>query len=212
LGDPLRIVNFPNQRDVARYWIAKSDALIFVIEQSGYVIGFRASFETAPQAPQTNVPADPSGVRLGDTLDSIKVSHPGLHASTDSDGTQMLVGRTDQPNVGAAYEFDNGRARSFQWSIRLPPDLPAIQQAVQPSGASTSDAILDAQSSEDTGVDWEYAYLAYHPCDGRTRWSIQNQSVSSTGGRDYDRLHVVCSTTKTERDFYFDITPYYGKI
>ena len=79
-------------------------------------------------------------------------------------------------------------------------------------GDSFATAILDMQENEDAGVAWEYRFLAFHPCAENTRWQLKNQALTKNGGRAYDLLHVVCPATKAERDFYFDITSFYGKL
>jgi hypothetical protein len=94
----------------------------------------------------------------------------------------------------------------------LPPSIPEQPQIRQPTGDSTADAILDVQQNETDGVDWEYVYLSYHPCDHDTLWKVQKQALVNAGGRAYDLLHVVCPTTKAERDIFFDVTPYFGKL
>jgi len=66
--------------------------------------------------------------------------------------------------------------------------------------------------NETDDVAWEYRYLAFHPCDKDTRWRLIHQSVVKQGEHAYDRLHVVCPTTKAERDFYFDNIAYFGKL
>ncbi|HEY1654238.1 MAG TPA: hypothetical protein VGF86_03905 [Candidatus Tumulicola sp.] len=71
---------------------------------------------------------------------------------------------------------------------------------------------MDEQKNETNGVRWEYIFVAFHPCDGNQRWTIRSQALLSDGGTKYDRLHVLCPTTKTERDFFFDITGYFGKL
>ncbi len=213
LGDPLRIVAFDDgRRRVARYWLPGSDALFFVIEENGYIEGFRAAAGAGSRVPLTNVPADPSGVRLGDALDASMEKHPGFRLDTASDGTASLHGRANVPNVAVVYEFEGGRVQSFQWGVLVSPGRPAVPELVEPAGDSISDAILDAQKNENDGVRWEYVYLAYHPCDGETRWALKQQSLVHERGRAYDRLHVACPTTKVERDFYFNITPYFGKL
>ena len=72
--------------------------------------------------------------------------------------------------------------------------------------------MVDLQQNETDGVAWEYLYLSYNPCDADTQWKLQNQSLIRVNERAYDRLHVICPTTKAERDFYFDITSYFGKL
>lgn len=211
IGDPLRVVAFENGQRVARYWVPHADALFFAIEQRGYVVGLRAAADAPPTGPVAEVPADPSGVRIGDTLTSVRALHPDFHYETPAGGPPALVGRANA-HVGVVYEFGSDRVQSFQWGTMVPATFPDRPDAGQPTGNSPADAIYDVQRNESDGVDWEYVYLSYHPCDGETRWKLQQQSLINAGGRAYDRLHVVCPTTKAERDFYFDITSYFGKL
>jgi hypothetical protein len=211
LGDPLRTVAFENGRSVSRYWVPRTDALIFVLRERGYVTGFRAAVEQAPAEPLTSVPPDPSGIRLGDSLDRVKTVHPDFHAGTDADGMPTLSGRASA-NAGVVYDFDQNRVNGFQWGTQLAANQPSLPDGVQPSGASEADAILDAQNNETDGVRWEYVYLSYHPCDGKTQWVLANQALAHDNRRAYDRLHVVCPTTKVQRDFFFDISSYFGKL
>lgn len=95
---------------------------------------------------------------------------------------------------------------SFLLSCLVLAAAPAI-----PSGDSPATAIVDPETNESAGVDWEYRFLRAHPCDGETAWKLQQQALVNAGNRVYDKLHVVCPTTKIERDFYFDITSYFGK-
>ena len=80
-----------------------------------------------------------------------------------------------------------------------------------PAGSSPATAIVDPKANETDGVAWEYAYLRAHPCDGDAQWKVRQQALITAGQRAYDRLHVVCPTTKVERDYFFDITSYFGK-
>ncbi len=214
LGDPLRVVQVTGDNGpeyVARYWVPGSKTTFaLVIEARGYVVGFQGFTQTAPTAVVQNVPPDPKGIRLGDTLDRVKASQPALISKTDSDGSPLLVGRTGA-TTGAAYSFENDRVLSFEWIGEVPKTLPAQASPQAPNGDGIAAAILDVQQNETDGVAWEYLYLAYHPCVNDTPWRLRQQSLLRDGSRAYDRLHVFCPPTKAERDFYFDITSYFGK-
>ncbi len=210
LGDPLRIVPL-NGRRVARYWLPGANSTyLLVVEESGYISSFEAFTDVTPTAVMDNVAPDPSGVRLGDTLEAVKSAHPDYHSAIDQDDRPLLVVHVSS-TTNAGYVFQDGRMRSFQWTTQL-----AAQPALPPLGAPNGDspfaAILDKQANETDGVAWEYRYLAFHPCSGDTRWQIKNQSLMHAAGRAYDRLRVVCPATNSERDFYFDITSYFGKL
>ena len=113
--------------------------------------------------------------------------------------------------AGVVYEFQGGRVRSFQWGI-LDPGLPELPALADPAGDSIATAVLDLQKTESQGTIWETLYLGYHRCDGPTPWTLTLQSTVRENGHVYDRLHATCPSTKSERDFYFDITSYYGKL
>jgi hypothetical protein len=210
LGDPLRIVPVNGQR-VARYWLPGANSTyLLVVEQSGYIAAFEVFTDVAPTAVLDNVAPDPSGVRLGDTLESVKSAHPDYRAAIDQDGRPELFVHASNAVV-AQYVFENGRLRSFEWSTTDRAPGPGLPPMIAPTGDSLFAALLDKQANETDGVAWEYRYLAFHPCSGDAKWQVKNQTVVHGGGRTYDRLHVVCPATNAERDVYFDITTYFGK-
>jgi hypothetical protein len=113
--------------------------------------------------------------------------------------------------VRISYQIANGRATNFVWTDPVDRGLPALAHIADPPGDSFANAVLDVQKGETDGVAWEYRYLAAHPCAENSRWKLERQALLRHYGRAYDRLHVVCPATNAERDFYFDITPYFGK-
>lgn len=213
LGDPLRIVSAPDGSErVGRYWLGGTKALYLIGEQQGYVTMFSAFTGKAPDAVLQDVPADPSGARLGDTIGDVEKLHPGFAARTNEDGVPELAGRTDDGRCGVVYSFANGRLRQFLWTTKLPDGTAPLPALSLPDGTSPATAILDAQKTETTGVRWEYVFISYHPCDGQTEWKLKQQGVRRHEAHVYDVLHVVCPATNAKRDFFFDITPYFGKI
>lgn len=214
LGDPLRVVpSSDGTMRAGRYWIAGSDAtFVIVLESRGVVEAFHAFVTEMTPGGFSNVPADPSGVRLGDTLESVKTVHPGFHSETTDDGAPQLDGRIGEFGPAVTYGFKDGSVRSFQWTLPVAGGTPAQPLLTVPAGDSPATAILDMQKNERSGVDWEYMYLAFTSCDGKTHWKTQQQSLINSGGHAYDRLHVICPTTKAERDFYFNIDAYFGKL
>jgi hypothetical protein len=214
VGDPLRVLVMEDGATrVARYWLAGSPSTFYlVVEKRGYVEGINAFSTDLSPGKFENVPADPSGVRLGDTLESVKVAHPGFRSETAGDGTQQLFGNVASPAAGIIYEFQSGRVRSFHWATPIPEGLPDLPILPEPAGDTIATSILAVQNDEMAGVRWEDIYVAFHPCDGTTLWKLQHQALTHENGRAYDRLHVVCPATTAERDFFFDITSYYGKL
>ena len=213
LGDPLRVLSFgAGKGHVARYWIAGSNSTyVIVVEERGYVASYDGFTDTPPNTVMESVPPDPFGVRLGETLPSVRSHHPLLRGDLDEGGNPFLIGQISQ-TVGVEYSFERGRVRRFQWAVALPADQPALAPLTAPSGDAPSSAILDLQRDERDGVAWEYRYLTFHPCTESAQWQVENQTVFHEGGRSYDRLRVRCPVTKAERDFYFDITNYFGKL
>jgi len=213
LGDPLRVIAFDNAaRDVARYWLPGSNSTyVLVVEERGYVVSFHTFTDETPSAPIETVPPDPFGVRLGQTLESVKAAHPQFRDGVDESGDPFLLGRLSS-TTGVEYSFENDRVRSFQWAMSAPIEKPELAPLLGASGDAFSSAILDMQQNERDGVDWEYRYLAFHPCTQTARWKLERQSLLRNDGREYDRLHVVCPATQAEHDFYFDITNYFGKL
>lgn len=213
VGDPLRVVVSPDGATrIGRYWLAGLSSTVFlVVEKRGYIQAFSATTKDVSAGGFESVPPDPSGVRLGDTLESVEKLHPEFHAEAADDGSPQLIGEVANPTGGVAYEFQGGRVRSFQWGI-LDPGLPELPALADPPGDSIATAVLVLQKTESQGTNWETLYLGYHRCDGRTRWNLAQQTTVRENGHVYDRLRVSCPSTKTERDFYFDITDYFGKL
>ncbi len=198
-------------RHVARYWLAGSNSTyVIIVEERGYVVSFDAFTDTAPAAVIETVPPDPFGVRLGETLADVKATHPQFRGDIDEGGNTFLVGQLSS-TTAVAYSFEGERVRRFQWAAPVPAGKAALAPLTAAPGDTLSSAILDLQQNETDGVAWEYRYLAFHPCTEVARWQLQKESLLRDGGREYDDLHVLCPATKAERDFYFDITNYFGK-
>jgi hypothetical protein len=193
LGDPVEITPSSDER-LARYWIPGSDStFFFIVEQRGYVAAFHAFTEATPSSSITTVPADPSGVRLGDTMQSIEQLHPGFQTGAGDNGDQTLIGPGPTPHSGIGYDFDGGRLHSFDWVIRLPQQLPILPPISEPDGTSIANAIMDVQSNEMDGVHWEYIFIEFQACDGNTSWRPSGtQALLDENGKTYDRDHAIC--------------------
>ncbi|MBV9027849.1 MAG: hypothetical protein JO311_04480 [Candidatus Eremiobacteraeota bacterium] len=211
LGDPVRIMVINGER-IARYWLPGAKATyMLVMERNGYINGFEAFNEEPVVNIQDNVAPDPSGVHIGDTIEDVRSKHSDFRLYVE-DGNPSMVGRISS-DIGAAYSFQNGRVHSFFWSSPYAAtQQPALAPLSEPAGDSMATALLDMQANETDGTSWEYRYLGFHPCDGQTLWQLKQQSLLNDRGKAYDRLHVVCPSSKAERDFYFDISSYFGKL
>jgi hypothetical protein len=211
LGDPLSITPDPTEPE-ARYWIPGSDSTFFlVLEERGYVRGIDAFVEATPTAPVANVPPDPSGVHLGDTMQTVKQLHPNFSTGSDH-GQPVIFGTGPLPNSIVVYEFDQGHVHSFDWQMKLPAGAPTLPPISESDGTSIANAILDVQANESFGMHWEDLFIAYQPpCDTQTQWQRTGQGIVWNQGHPFDVDHVVCPTTKTKRDFYFDISNFFGR-
>lgn len=213
IGDPVRITLVSNgTRRLARYWLPGADSTyVIVVEERGYIGAFDIFTDAAPAAVLDNVPADQLGIRLGDTFATAQQQATPLHRGADENGAPILIGKVT-PSIGAAYSFQGDRVQGIHWSTVLPggaPELPALTLA---AGDAISTAIVDGQKNESDGIAWEYRFLSFHPCGDGAFWKLQSQSLLHDGGRSYDKLHVFCPPTKGERDFYFDISSFFGKL
>jgi hypothetical protein len=141
----------------------------------------------------------------------VKVNAPMLHASVDEDGAPQLAGQVSA-TTRVRYGFKNGRVPAILWSTSVLHDGADGPPLADPAGDSISTAILNMQTNEIDGVAWEYRYLAFHPCGNDGRWRLKQQALMNKEGRAYDLLHVVCPPTKVERNFFFDVTNFFGKL
>jgi hypothetical protein len=207
-GDPLAVTNDGGVA-LARYWLPGTQAsYVFVLDRGGQIVGF-ATFRE-PDGEAENIPPDPSNVKVRDTFESAKAKHPEFELKQDDSGSQTLEGSVD--HVRVSYRIVADRVTAISW-IRLSGlSSQAVPGIGNPAGDSFDDAILDVQANEMNGTAWEYRYLAFHPCADNSRWKLAKQSLAQKAGKSYDILHVVCPATNAQRDFYFDITPYFGKL
>jgi hypothetical protein len=211
LGDPIRIIPDPTEPE-ARYWIPGSDSTFFlVLEKDGYVRGIHAFVEATPTAPVANVPPDPSGVQLGDTMQTVKQLHPNFTLGKGDQGEPVIFGAGPLRDSVVVYDFDHGRVHSFDWQMKLPANLPTLPPISEPDGTSVANAILDVQANESAGMHWEDLFISFQPCDTQALWQQTGQGIDWVQGHPYDVNHVVCPTTKVKRDFYFDIGNFFGK-
>ncbi len=212
-GDPVRLVVLDNgSTPVARYWPPGNDATYFlVVEKSGYIDRFEIFSHTPPAAILANVPPDPFGVRLGDSMENVQREHSNLRSGTSPQGMPVLLGNSGNA-ANVIYSFENDRLESILWVNQATDNRRAVTGLTLPAGDSFKTAIADVAKNESDGVAWEYRFLSFNPCAENSAWKLQSQALASQGGRAYDVLHVVCPATNQKRDFYFDITSYFGKL
>jgi len=123
-----------------------------------------------------------------------------------------------QPRLAVLYKFFlTGRLQSIDYFLAPPDPLAtpapdALAALTEPTGDSYETAVIDGAKDTTGGIVWEKLYLSVHPCAPNQRWQMKMQSLQNNGSRHYDVLHVVCPSTNAERDYYFDITAFYGKL
>lgn len=223
LGDPILVTRYPNESDpgippqrIARYWVGGTPMFLLVGERYGRVTAIQVYTDATPirdlpSVALVKIPPDPSGVVLGQTLAEVSALRPNAQRQ-GPEGEGTLVER--RPDVVVNYDFSGGRLYHISWRVASPAATPpsdVLPELAEPAGDSFSTAILDSQTAELTGVRWEYVFLTYHRCAADQSWKKQKQTLARRGAQIYDLLHVTCPTTGAERDFYFDITPYFGK-
>jgi hypothetical protein len=217
LGDPLLVTlgaSVPERK--ARFWLAAApSAILLVTERHGAVVGIEVSASAPLTGPLAGIEADPSGVRIGSTLDEVAAKHPAATHTAERDGTVRFADTAEAGRMNVSYEFRGGRLVADRWltapSVEVP-QLPGAISYAEPAGDSEHSAILDAQSNERDGIAWEYIYLAVHRCGGAAEWRKTSQSTRRIGDRVFDVVSVSCPSSGATRDFYFDVTPFSGKM
>ena len=81
------------------------------------------------------------------------------------------------------------------------------------SGESQEDAVVISAPDEMLGVTAEYVYVSRHCGRMNVDWTLQMQMVTreTEAGRRYDKF-VVRLKNGQIREYWFDITQFYGKI
>lgn len=219
LGDPLLVTtntDSPPAYREARYAIDGTHAFLILTERYGRVRSIRATLYSAPDAPLA-MPPDPSGIVLGETAEQIVAKHPNARRQVDGDWVSIYEAVAGQRNLGVRYKFFlTGRLQTIDYFLADPdakatPPPDALPALVEPAGDAYETAVIDGAKHETSGVDWEYLYLNLHACAPNQHWKTKQQSLQNHAGRVYDVLHVVCPSSNAERDYFFDITSYFGK-
>jgi hypothetical protein len=77
-------------------------------------------------------------------------------------------------------------------------------------GESMATAIVIKAPNSQIGVAKEYEWVAKHYGRPRVDWNLVSQALLDEDGRYYDLLHIRLADG-TEKQFYFDITDFFGK-
>jgi len=82
---------------------------------------------------------------------------------------------------------------------------------IEKSGNSISEAVVILEArNEQEGVEAEYIYLFEKVGQKNVDWELKSQSLISKNGRFYDRL-IIKLSDGSEKNFYFDISDFFGK-
>ena len=139
-----------------------------------------------------------------------------MSAGKNGDDTTALYKDGDELQYGFTLTY--GKSGVTQILARLDPGAAqalspnAAPEPVLHGGTSFDDAIVLKAPSEAVGVKSEYAYLAVHPCAGSGRWQPKHQALQKQRDVPYDVLTVTCTSDNSQRDFYFNIAGYFGKM
>jgi hypothetical protein len=156
---------------------------------------------------QTSTAADPFGVKLGTPETTLQQLRGKADATDNSDGVdRFLFGTSPMWH----YIFRDGALGMIILTAHSSNATPAAPDPPLHAGTSFADAIVIKNETETTGVDWEYAYLAYHPCNAWVRRKMVKQSLVTQQKREYDVLETECPG-EAPQTLYFDITDSFGK-
>lgn len=67
-------------------------------------------------------------------------------------------------------------------------------------------------TTETIGIETEHSYLSYHGCTFFFGAHVTHQALLTHNGKQYDRLTLSGCRGDGNRDYYFDITSFYGKL
>jgi len=154
---------------------------------------------------------DPFGGALGMSATALQ-SARGTPIATYDNGASIAYGAPD--GVRWFYSIDSGIVSAIEESKPLPPTPPPAQVVADPAhdGSSISKALVVNATKDADAVNAEYVYIRGLECGVSGTWQVTGQRLITQAGREYDQLHAACTSSKLERDFYFDITQSFGHI
>lgn len=185
LGDPLNENDLGQGITKSRYLVDDNTALLGVDRKDGAVV--MLSLTSAGN--KSSTAADPFGIQLGATEAAVQQARGKPGATDDGDGANRLL-------YGTApmwhYIFHDGVLGMIIVTTRSNDASPTTPDPPLHTGASIADAIVIKNETEMTGVGWEYAYLAYHPCNAEVQRKMVKQSLVTQAKHDYDVLQTSC--------------------
>jgi hypothetical protein len=155
--------------------------------------------------------ADPYGVTMGMTVDQL-TSVRGQPITVSDSGNRVYG---DPSGVRWVYGFDSGLVTDINVSQPVQSSATPAPATIDASsgrdGRDFDHAIIVNASSTGSGTDLEYRYIKTLSCNLSGAWNIITQQTVAVGARWYDEFDLTCSSDKTTRALYFDVTSYAGK-
>jgi len=204
LGKPLEIVP-TSAGDLWRYDFDSHNVGLELLFDQDQLVNIAARVKPAKQSSL----ADPFGGALGMSAAALQAARGAPIATYDS-GASVAYGESD--GVRWFYTLDNGLVSAIEESRPLPPTPPPAQVIADAThdGSSIAKAFVVTATTDADAVNAEYVYIRGLECGVSGTWQVTGQSLITQGSRYYHQLHATCTTSKIERDFYFDITASFG--
>lgn len=205
LGKPLEIVA-TSAGDLWRYDYDDHKVGLELLFDQDQLVNIAARIKPSKQSSL----ADPFGGALGMSASAL-ASARGTPIASYDDGASLAYGSAD--GVRWFYSLDSGAVSAIEESKPLPPTPPPAQVLADAThdGSSIAKALVVTATDDADATNDEYVYIRGLSCGTSGSWQVTTQRLIEQSGKYYDQLHAVCTETKTERDFYFDITAGYGK-
>ena len=205
IGKPLEIVS-TSAGDLWRYDYDGGNVSLELLFDSDELVNIAARAKPSKRSSL----ADPLGGALGMTAAAL-ASARGTPIATYDGGASVAYGSPD--GVRWFYSFDAGAVSAIEESKPLPPTPPPAQVIADAlhDGSSMARALVVTATDDADATNAEYVYLRGLGCGTSGSWQVTTQRLIEQGDKYFDQLHAVCSETKSERDFYFDITAGFGK-
>ena len=204
LGKPVEIVP-TSAGELWRYDYDGRNVGLELLFDQGELVNIAARVKPAKRSSL----ADPLGGALGMSASALATAR-GTPIATYDSGASVAYGSAD--GVRWFYTFDAGVVSAIEESKPLPP-TPQPAQVIADSthdGSSLGKALVVTATDDADATNAEYVYIRGLECGTSGSWQVTTQRLIEQAGKYYDQLHAVCSDTKAERDFYFDITAGYG--
>ena len=191
--------------DIWRYDTDNGNVTLEIIINQGQVFNIAARVNDGKHSSL----ADPLGGALGMSAQALQTAR-GTPLATYDNGASLAYGQA--AGVRWFYSLDNGTVSAIEVSMPLPATpAPEVVADAAHDGSAPEKAITVKAATQADAAGAEVSFLRRSPCESGGNWQVVGQQLLPAGGRYYDLYHVVCTSTKLPRDFYFDITDSFGK-